>query len=199
MFKKYDNINIIYVINPNLKQYNEGGDSGKIVSNLRSLEQLINNTYINILKEVINNIKKYNIEEHNIKELRIPINYNKQNAGDFYDTFIPSKSNKENIIIPTYSFYALYNALNSLEKKEINLLTRNGRTISIDISSSESDYDYNKVITYLNSLKEIENKKFENQCKLQQKELEKLQPQQNITESREQQLQNLLKQAKPRI
>ena len=195
MFKKYNKINIIYVINPNLKQYNEGNDSGKIVSNLTSLEQLINKTYINILKELIINING----NSNIKELRIPINYNKQNAGDFYDTFIPSKSNKENIIIPTYSFYALYNALNSLEKKEINLLTRNGRTISIDISSSESDYDYNKVITYLNSLKEIENKKFENQCKLQQKELEKLQPQQNITESREQQLQNLLKQAKPRI
>jgi hypothetical protein len=167
MFKKYNKINIIYVINPNLKQYNEGNDSGKIVSNLTSLEQLINKTYINILKELIINING----NSNIKELRIPINYNKQNAGDFYDTFIPSKSNKENIIIPMYSFYALYNALNSLEQNDINLLTRNGRTISIDISSSESDYDYNKVITYLNSLKEIENNKFVNKCRLQQKKL----------------------------
>ena len=189
MFKKYDKINIIYVINPNLKQYNEGSDSGKIVSNLRSLEQLINKTYINILKELIKNINR----NSNIKELRIPINYNKKSAGNFYDDFkfSDSSNSKYNIIIPMYSFYALYNALNLLTQDDINLLTRNGRTISIDISSSESDYDYNKVITYLNSLKEIENNKFANKCRLQQKELERVQPQQNITESREQRLEKI--------
>jgi len=157
MFKKYDNINIINLINPNLEPFKDI-NSSNIEENLKKLQTLINTSYINILKELIKNINQNN----NIQELRIPINYNKKSAGYFYD----------NITIPTYSFYALYEALNSLTRNEINLLTRyKNIKISIHISTDEKDYNYEEVIKNLEDLKTRHINNYKDQCDLKQKQL----------------------------
>ena len=171
MFKKYDEINIINLINPNLEPYNQDNKSSNTEKNLKKLEELITTSYINILKELIKNIN----ENSNIKELRIPINYNRKSAGNFYDVFKSSNSRHNNIItIPTYSFYALYNALNSLTKNEINLLTRHEKVkISIHLFSDELDYNYNEVIRVLEALKIRHILNYKDQCDLKQQKLRK--------------------------
>jgi hypothetical protein len=170
MFKKYDEINIINLINPNLEPYNQDNNSSNTEKNLKKLEELITTSYINILKELIKNIN----ENSNIKELRIPINYNRKSAGNFYDVFKSSNSRNNIITIPTYSFYALYNALNSLTQNEINLLTRHGKVkISIHLFSDEKDYNYNEVIKVLEDLKIIHIKNYKDQCDLKQQKLRK--------------------------
>ena len=171
MFKKYDEINIINLINPNLEPYNQYNNSSNTEKNLKKLEELITTSYINILKELIKNIN----ENSNIKELRIPINYNRKSAGNFYDVFKSSNSGHNNIItIPTYSFYALYNALNSLTQDEINLLTRHEKVkISIHLFSDEKDYNYNEVIKVLEDLKIRHILNYKDQCDLKQQKLRK--------------------------
>ena len=150
----------------------------KYKKKLHNSNILLNLYLISWITEIFNIYQKnqeININENsNIKELRIPINYNRKSAGNFYDVFKSSNSRNNIITIPTYSFYALYNALNSLTQNEINLLTRHGKVkISIHLFSDEKDYNYNEVIKVLEDLKIIHIKNYKDQCDLKQQKLRK--------------------------